>query len=129
MKNSVEILKHLPSQSAPRRLEVRRDRYLRARGGTAKFLDLYCSNCNTWLLLYQKDGDGRLLRCYLNRIFAPANLEALQHDPNILKPRDMKLLLCSGCGQQVGIPTLHHDGRLSFRLINGSFKKKVAVDG
>lgn len=120
-------------QFSPRRatkaLEVRRDRYLRARGGTAKFLNLYCSKCNTWLLLYQKDGEGRLLRCYLNRIFAPTNLEALQYDSNIVKPRDLKPLSCTGCGERIGIPILHHDGRLSFHLIHGAFKKQIAVDG
>ena len=46
---------------------MKKDKYLRVRGGTARMLDIHCAKCGAWILKYQKDGVGQLLRCYLNR--------------------------------------------------------------
>ncbi len=51
---------------------LKKDRYVSTRGGDSHFLDLFCSKCNQHFALYQKDGHGRLLRMYLDRIFAAA---------------------------------------------------------
>jgi hypothetical protein len=103
------------------------DNYRRVRGGTSTFLSLFCSRCDSWLLLYQKDGEGKLMRCYLNRIFAPSSLEELQNNPNIKDPKDLLSLKCLHCNNIIGHPIRHRDGRLSFRLIQGSFKKKKGI--
>jgi len=82
-----------------------------------------CAKCKEKVLYYQKDGIGWLKRCYLNRIFAPANLEKLQYDKNIKTPNDLPNLICS-CGNLIGTSMIHKDKRLAFRLEKGSFKRK-----
>ena len=109
------------------KIHLKNDRYRRARGGKAVFLTLFCAGCQSPLLLYQKDGSGTLQRCYLNRIFAPANLESLQHDLDIRNPQDMEPLKCRVCKAVVGLPMCHTDGRLAFRLNRGAFIRKVGV--
>jgi hypothetical protein len=64
-----------------------------------------------------------LKRCYLNRIFAPESLKNLQYDTNITEPADMPNLICE-CGEVVGYPMKHSDGRLAFRLERGKYKRK-----
>lgn len=103
---------------------MKKDKYLRVRGGRAKMYDIHCSNCNVWLLKYQKDGVGNLLRCYLNRIFAPPELESLQRDPTIKEPKNMPNLICPSCKKVIGTPMRHVDGRLAFRLIKGKYSKR-----
>lgn len=105
---------------------MKKDRYLRARGGKSRMLDVHCAKCGAWVLRYQKDGIGHLLRCYLNRIFAPPELAALQRDPTINEPNDMQNLICPKCKTVIGTPMRHEDGRLAFRLIKGTYSKKIA---
>ena len=103
--------------------ELKNDKYRRARGGTAKLLRLKCAKCETDLMIYQKDGPGNLLRCYLNRIFSPPELKGLQDDENIREPRDLLNLICSSCQEKIGHPIRYRDGRLAFSLIHGSVAK------
>lgn len=105
---------------------MKKDKYLRARGGTARMLDIHCARCDTWLLRYQKDGVGQLLRCYLNRIFAPQEFAAIQRNPAVKEPKDMPNLPCPNCKTVVGTPMRHVDGRLAFRLVKGTYSKKTA---
>jgi hypothetical protein len=105
-------------------MAMKQDKYRRARGGTAKMLDISCTNCGGWLLKYQKDGPGNLLRCYLNRIFAPEKLERLQNDPTIQEPKDIPNLVCNSCKTLIGTPMRYEDGRLAFRLIKGRYSKR-----
>jgi ribosomal protein S27AE len=104
---------------------MKKDKYLRVRGGTARMLDIHCAKCGAWILKYQKDGVGQLLRCYLNRIFAPPELAALQHNPTIREPKDMMNLVCPNCSTVIGTPMRHEDGRLAFRLMKGTYTKKI----
>lgn len=103
---------------------LKNDRYRKDRGGSAKFLNIYCAACNHWLLLYQKDGPGNLLRLYLNRIFAPPKLAELQSQPRVQRPQDLENLTCPQCGKLIGTPMRHLDDRVAFRLQKGSFAKK-----
>ena len=41
---------------------------LKKYSGTVSFYLVACRHCQTQLFAYQKDGDGPLLRCYLDRI-------------------------------------------------------------
>jgi len=88
-------------------------------------IDVNCASCGQLILHYQKDGPGWLKRCYLNRIFAPDELEKLQYDKNIKIPSDLSSLVCSRCGEIIGSPVLHKDGRLAFHLERGKFKRKT----
>ncbi len=86
--------------------------------------DIFCTACGAFVLNYQKDGPGQLLRCYLNRIFAPPELERLQRDSVIKEPCDMSNLACPSCKAVIGTPMRHDDGRLAFRLRKGTYSKK-----
>ena len=107
-------------------MPIKRDRYLRVRGGKAKIIDIFCAACNTLVLTYQKDGPGQILRCYRNRIFAPPELERLQHDPVITEPTHMPNLICPNCKSVIGTPMRHFDERLAFRLRKGTYYAKTA---
>ncbi|MCL5257731.1 MAG: hypothetical protein M1505_00635, partial [Patescibacteria group bacterium] len=73
--------------------------------------------------LYQKDGHGRLLRMYLDRIFEPQELALLQS--KMSSKADMPNLKCPKCGALIGTPMVYEaERRLAFRLIHGSFVKK-----
>lgn len=102
---------------------LRKDKYVSTRGGNSHFLDLFCSKCNQHFALYQKDGHGRLLRMYLDRIFAPQEL-ALLHS-KMSNKADMPNLKCPKCAALIGTPMVYEaERRLAFRLIHGSFVKK-----
>jgi hypothetical protein len=102
---------------------VKKDKYLKARGGEAHMIDVSCAYCGQLLLYYQKDGPGWLKRCYLNRIFGPAEMEKLQHNPQINSTKNLSNLKCH-CGETIGYPMIHKDGRLAFRLEKGKFSRK-----
>ena len=104
--------------------KLKNDKYRRARGGKAFVISLFCTACESRILDYQKDGDGTLKRCYLNRLLAPANLETLQHDESTKHIKDIPSLLCPGCGEVIGVAIIHHDGRYAFKLRQGHFIKK-----
>lgn len=100
---------------------MKKDKYLRKRGGAAKIVNVSCADCGKLLFVYQKDGPGGLKRCYLNRIISP---EKLHHDKTIKEPKDLKNLKCD-CGVILGSPIKHKDGRLAFHLIRGKFKRTL----
>jgi ribosomal protein S27E len=98
----------------------RRDRYLGVRGGSAQFYLIRCAKCREVIALYQKDGQGQLVRMYLDRIFEPKDLiDALS---KIRDKKSMKSLTCQGCGALIGVPMVYErEDRLAFRLVRGSF--------
>lgn len=108
------------------KFQLKNDKYRKARGGTARFLTIRCAQCSELLMIYQKDGLGSLLRCYLNRIFYPDNLEELQYQRN-LTVRTMPPLACRFCGQVAGRGMHYEDGRLAYRLVPGTFSKKPGI--
>jgi len=101
----------------------KKDKYVKARKGNSHFLNIFCSQCNSHIVLYQKDGRGKLLRLYLDRIFAPQDLSLLH--TKVTSKSEMPNLKCLKCGALVGTPMIYEaEKRLAFRLINGSFVKK-----
>lgn len=105
----------------------RRDKFYRARGGSSRFYNIYCSACRAWLLLYQKDGPGKLFRLYLDRIFAPNELAAL----HVLAQETGGYpgLTCAICGSSIAVPMVYEqENRYALRLVHGSFYKQ-ASDG
>ncbi len=103
---------------------MKKDKYFRKRGGTAKIVNISCMKCGKLLFIYQKDGPGWLKRCYFNRIISPEKYEKLQRDKNIKESKNMQNLKCS-CGIIIGSPMKHKDGRLAFHLIRGKFKRTL----
>lgn len=102
---------------------MKKDKYLKARGGVAQMINVKCAKCQETVIKYQKDGRGFLKRCYLNRIFEPEILAKLQSDPKIKETSDMPNLTCK-CGETLGYPMRHKDGRLAFRIEKGKYLRK-----
>lgn len=102
-------------------MKLKNDRYRKVRGGKAKILNIICSKCGNWVLKYQKDVDGSLHRCYLNRIIEP------EFYSNFNNQKQMSNLECKNCNTVIGIPMIHTDHRLAYRLIKGNFRKEVWV--
>ena len=88
--------------------KIKRDKYFRKRGSYARIIKVKCAKCGKILFSYQKDGPGWLKRCYLNRIISEKKFEP------------SKMLKCHGI---IGIPKKHKDGRDSFQLVRGKFKR------
>lgn len=103
---------------------MKKDKYLRARDGKAKMITISCAKCSKKVLDYQKDGTGYLHRCYLNRIINPENLSRLQYEATITKPSEMPKLICD-CGNLIGVPMKHSDGRLAFLMERGTYSRKL----
>ncbi len=109
-----------------RDFKIKKDNYRRVRGGTTKVVELACSNCGFRVMVYQKDGVGRLRRTYLDRILFPANLANLAIDPKIRNVKDMTPLKCDACGALLGVPMIYKpEHRLAFRLKWGALVKHV----
>jgi len=104
-------------------MKIKKDKYLRERGGNAKFIEVLCASCGKLILVYQKDGPGWLKRCYLNRIIEPAQYDLKSKDPTI-NEKNLGNLTCS-CGKIIGSPMRHKDNRLAFHLIRGNFIRKI----
>ena len=103
--------------------KIKKDKYLRKRGGNAKIINVSCIKCGKLVLIYQKDGPGWLKRCCLNRIIFPEIYSKLECRPNIKEPKNLDNLICS-CGEVLGSPIKHKDGRLAFHLIRGKFRRE-----
>lgn len=101
---------------------LKKDKYSRARGGNSIFYSLSCSSCEEFLLVYQKDGIGNMLRLYIDRISGSESLKKLQ---SIENKADLPILKCEKCGLVIGVPMIYApEKRLAFRLVRGAFKKE-----
>ena len=104
---------------------LKKDRFSKTRGGTSQFLNIFCSQCRTWILLYQKDGPGQLLRLYLDRIHAPENLAALQDLYTVHTVNSVLPLKCPSCGALIAVAMIYdQEHRIAYRLIHGTFIKQ-----
>lgn len=101
--------------------EIKKDKYWRDRGSVHIVINIVCASCGNNVFVYQKDGRGNLYRAYLNRILAPEALASLQDQSITVK--QMHNLVCS-CGNLIGIPMHHWEGRLAFRLVHGAYQKR-----
>ena len=75
-------------------------------------LEIGCVKCNNFVLKYQKDGVGSLIRLYLDRISNKKDL-----DPNSLK--------CSKCGNLLGVGIIYKpENRPAYSLVRGAYNNK-----
>lgn len=94
-----------------------RDTSYRRRGGSAQWLLLLCGVCKEEITLYQKDGPGKLLRLYLDRV---ANTDGERPYKN-LPYKEIGALTCNACSSVIGVPMLYakdEKPRTAIRLIN-----------
>ncbi len=103
--------------------KLKRDKYRTVRGGYSRLLNIHCRKCQAVVAAYQKDGPGNLRRLYLDRIFAPSSLIALQNKP----VKKIGLLRCTKCSEILGTPyTYPKEGRKAFRLYQDAVVKRVS---
>ena len=104
------------------KIQLKRDKYRKARGGYARLISLSCAKCGTHVCMYQKDGPGPLIRLYFDRITAPGNLGRVSE----LKFSKVPRLLCSSCTRVQAIPLIYKkEKRLAYYLLQDAVVKKV----
>lgn len=94
------------------------------KGKNAKVLKLSCAQCEQHILTYLKNGKGGLLRCFLEGILAPEELVLSKEAIKALSKSELQNLRCQQCDILIGLSMTYKDGRLAYRLINGTYKKK-----
>jgi hypothetical protein len=93
------------------KFKPKNDRFVKSRDGNSKFLYLTCNNCHVPVMIYQKDGKGGLLRCYVDRIFWPLDLAE----------KYANQLVCSSCNNVIGNSMIYEpEKRPAYRLIPGT---------
>ncbi len=96
------------------------------RRGTPKMLAIFCNYCDARVMHYQKDGPGRLLRCYLDRIHTPEELHNRQYDR--FNTRTSPHLKCLSCRAKIGTPMIYRqENRPAYHLIQKSFYIKDVI--
>lgn len=88
----------------------------------SRSLNIFCSQCKEFVLRYQKEGSGSLIRIYLKSITEPKRFKEYKHTKfkTEIPPLD-----CPKCQKKLGTPTIHVSGnRPAYQMIKGSFFKK-----
>lgn len=90
------------------------------RRGEPKMLEIMCCRCDRWVMNYQKDGPGALLRCYLDRIHAPRDLKERQYAR--FDVRKFPRLRCNSCDSIIGIPMIYAlENRPAYKMFKNAF--------
>lgn len=101
------------------KIKIKNNSYTRSRGEPAMLLML-CSNCLHYIMSYQKDGPGPLIRCYLDRIHHPIHLEKRQY--NAFEKKTFPKLECPNCQTVIGSPIIYEkENRPAYHLRPGFF--------
>lgn len=104
------------------KFKFKKDSYAQRRGSPAMLI-MNCAACHGYVMTYQKDGPGPLIRCYLDRIHHPENIRCLHskcQTKNACPP-----LVCDSCKILIGIPIVYEkEDRLAYFLKPGNFKIK-----
>ncbi len=105
------------------KFKFKKDSFMKKRGAPALLL-LTCANCQEYLISYQKDGPGPLLRCYLDRIHHPENIKQRQnekYDKSTALP-----LKCNSCDTVIGSPIIYEkEDRPAYHLRQGYFSTHI----
>ncbi|PIQ96458.1 MAG: hypothetical protein COV67_09450 [Nitrospinae bacterium CG11_big_fil_rev_8_21_14_0_20_56_8] len=81
-------------------------------------LDIHCKRCGSYVLSYWKEGTGRLVRMYFDRIQA-----ARGEKEGICGPFPTHLT-CPNCTHRMGTAVTPEPGRKAYRMIPGTFRRK-----
>jgi len=98
-----------------------KDRYAKSRGGPSKFLYIACGSCEEPAMIYQKDGPGKLMRCYTDRIVWPPELVSTYEDITSSTVKNAGALACSGCDETLALPMVYKpEDRPALGILPGS---------
>jgi len=84
-------------------------------------IEIQCVKCKAFIARYK--GSGELDLLFLDTVIKPTTLAELKS----LTKKDLPLLTCSECGCKLGKPTTNKIGRLGYKMIKGSFRKKGII--
>lgn len=102
-----------------RSIRFKNDAYAKSRGAP-EMLAICCASCNSYIIGYQKDGPGPLIRCYLDRIHHPAEIKDRQYLRFIKKT--FPKLTCPHCHEVIGSPIIYKkETRPAYLLRPGFF--------
>ncbi|TDG94353.1 hypothetical protein CCPUN_08190 [Cardinium endosymbiont of Culicoides punctatus] len=88
--------------------------------GAPKLLNIFCKKCLAYVMTYQKDGPGKLLRCYLDRIRLPLDLQKRQFE--YVKRGKNTSLDCKSCSTIIGTPIIYKpENRPAYHMIYEHF--------
>lgn len=103
------------------KFKPKKDRYAKSRGGPSKFLYIACGNCDEPAMVYQKDGPGRMLRCYADRIVWPPELVEERAELTAATVKEAGSLACAACANMFANPMIYEpENRAAYRIIPGS---------
>lgn len=80
------------------------DSYTSVRG-EPKMFELTCRRCHQWIMDYQKDGPGSLIRCYVDRIYHPAALRRLTFTRETI--HNVPAIKCDRCKAILAYPIIY----------------------
>ncbi len=88
----------------------------------SRSFNIFCSQCNEFILGYQKKGSGSLIRIYIKNILEP---EQFKQYKDLKLKSEIPRLDCPRCLQRIGVTIIHKPGNSpAYRMIKGSFFKK-----
>ena len=85
-------------------------------------IEIQCTQCKTFIARYT--GRGELGLLLLEKIIKP---DLLTESKLFKKRSDLPLLVCQGCNCKLGKPAIDDKGRLGYKLIKGSFRRKGVI--
>ena len=101
--------------------KIKKDRYARARDGASYLMKLSCTNCEAPFAVYQKDGRGRLLRMYADRIAWPPQLAEQMKQVDADNVKEIGNLACGECETVLATPTVYApENRAAFAVQQGT---------
>ena len=84
-------------------------------------IEIQCVKCKAFIARYK--GSGELDLLFLDTVIKPTALAELKS----LSKEDLPLLTCRECSCKLGKPTTNKIGRLGYKMIKGSFRKKGII--
>ena len=84
-------------------------------------IEIQCTQCKTFIARYT--GTGELGLLLFEKIIKPALPTELKSS----KKADLPLLVCQGCNRKLGKPAIDDKGRLGYKMIKGSFRRKGVI--
>ena len=84
-------------------------------------IEIQCTQCKAFIARYKGSGEVDLL--FLDSVIKPDSLAELKSSSKA----DLPTLVCNECSRKLGKPTVDETGRLAYKMIKGSFRKKGII--